>query len=87
MKRVVTELFNNHIGVENSEVPDPAATQSLRQFNPEAEVVTQPLWTIVFTDRDTGEQIRVGLTRKGRDGLIKDLTGGIVLAGGELPSL
>ena len=93
MRKTVTELYNHHIGVERGQVPDPAATQTKFEAlggvaNPdEMEPVMQDFWIVVFTDRDDGSQIRVGLTRKGRDGLVQDLTGGIVLAGGELPRI
>ena len=84
----VEELTNHHIGVERGKVPDAQATQALREVNPGTEeVVMMDYWIVVLTDRDSGDQIRMGLTRKGRDGLVRDLTGGIVLAGGELPQL
>ena len=81
-RRRLEELFNHHIGVEMGEVPDPETSEALG-----GAPATQPLWYVVLTDRDTGDVIRFALTRKGRDGLVRDLTGGIVLAGGELPKL
>lgn len=81
-RRKVEELFNHHIGVEQMEVPDPDKPEIVP-----GTPTMQPYWYVILTDRDTGNQIRMGLTKKGRDGLVRDLTGGIVLAGGELPTL
>lgn len=87
MKHVVTELFNHNVAVEHGEVIDTAATAEARMTDMNAPEVKVPIWTVVLTDRDNGDQIRLALARKGRDGLVKDLTGGIVLAGGQLPNL
>lgn len=51
----------------------------------EAEVVD--VWTLVFTDVQSHDQIRIAFRRDTRDVLVRQLTGGIVLAGGELPKL
>ena len=45
------------------------------------------VWMIVLTDRQSGDQIRVSFRKDARDELVRQLTGGIVLAGGELPKL
>lgn len=42
---------------------------------------------LVFTDRNTGDVIWVGFNKQVRDELVRQLTGGIVLAGGELPKV
>lgn len=45
------------------------------------------VWTIILTDRHTLEQQRLSIQKEARDTLIRDLTGGIVLAGGDLPNV
>lgn len=44
------------------------------------------VWTMQFTDRQTGDAIQITFPRDVRDELVKMLTGGIVLAGGGFPS-
>lgn len=44
-------------------------------------------WTLIFTDRATGDQIHIAFRREARDELVRQLTGGVVLAGGDLPSV
>jgi hypothetical protein len=51
----------------------------------ERETSAIETWTLIFVDRQTGDQIRIGFRREARDELVRQLTGGIVLAGGELP--
>ena len=43
------------------------------------------VWTLILTDRQTTDQIRLSFRKDARDELVRQLTGGIVLAGGELP--
>lgn len=45
------------------------------------------IWMLVFTDRASGEQIRISFRKDARDELVRQLTGGIVLAGGDLPKV
>lgn len=45
------------------------------------------VWMLMFTDRQTGEQIRISFRKEARDELVRQLTGGIVLAGGDLPKV
>lgn len=45
------------------------------------------VWMLIFTDRNSGEQIRISFRREARDELVRQLTGGIVLAGGQLPNV
>lgn len=45
------------------------------------------VWTLVLTDRQTQDQIRIGFRRETRDVLVRQLTDGIVLAGGEFPKI
>jgi hypothetical protein len=46
-------------------------------------------WSIVFQELrpPTGDMIVYTMNRKTRDALVMQLTGGLVLAGGELPKL
>ena len=44
-------------------------------------------WTLVMTDMNTQDQIRISFRQDTRDVIVSQLTGGIVLAGGELPKL
>jgi hypothetical protein len=47
------------------------------------------VWTLVFTEKmpPTGDEIRFEMNRETRDGVVRGLTDGIVLAGGDLPKL
>lgn len=45
------------------------------------------VWTLVLTDMVSRDQIRISFRRDTRDELVRQLTGGVVLAGGELPRL
>lgn len=45
------------------------------------------VWTITFLDRQSGDQIQIAFRREARDELVRQLTGGVVLAGGDLPKL
>lgn len=47
------------------------------------------LWVLVFTERHppTGNEIRYEMNRETRDGVVRGLTDGIVLAGGALPKI
>lgn len=45
------------------------------------------LWTLIFADPDTAETIEITIGKGTRDVLVERLTGGIVLAGGELPNV
>lgn len=40
-------------------------------------------WTLMLREQGTGNQIHYGIQREARDDLVKQLTGGIVLSGGE----
>lgn len=45
------------------------------------------VWMLIFTDRQTGEQTRISFRREERDELVRQLTGGVVLASGDLPKV
>lgn len=72
-------LANQHIGVERGTEIDSKESEAAG-----APIVVET-WTLVFTDRTYHDQYRVTFRRDARDALVSDLTGGIVLAGGELP--
>jgi hypothetical protein len=79
MPKYVT-LINQHIGVERgSELDD---EESKKNGAP----VSVDTWTIVYTDRTYGDQIRVTFRKEARDQIVRQLTGGVILAGGDLPS-
>ena len=44
-------------------------------------------WTLVFREKDSGNQIVFAMRRDARDELVRQLTNGVVLAGGEFPKL
>lgn len=72
-------LHNQHIGVERGTELDSQQSQQ------DGAPVIVDTWTLVFTDRTYHDQYRITFRRDARDSLVKDLTGGVVLAGGELP--
>jgi hypothetical protein len=72
------ELFNQHIGADKRKVPRKGES---------GDVVYEDEWCIIYTDRASGDQIMACFPRDVRDEVVKQLTGGIVLAGGELPRL
>lgn len=45
------------------------------------------VWTIAFQEQGSGNQIVFAMRREARDELVRQLTGGLVLAGGEFPKL
>lgn len=51
------------------------------------ETTAEEKWSLVFQCRVTGNVIRYSFNRETRDELVRRLTGGIVLHGGELPNL
>lgn len=51
------------------------------------ESVLVDVWMLVFTDRQTNDQIRISFREEARDALVRQLTGGIMLAGGNLPKV
>lgn len=74
-------LVNQHIGVERgSELDDEASKE-------DGAPVLVDTWSLVFTDRTYGDQIRVVFRKEARDAIVRDLTGGVILAGGDLPSV
>lgn len=74
MPKIMT-LVNQHIAVEKgTEIDGPASEQS-------GAPVVQEMYTIVYTDRTYGDQIRVSFPKEVRDEVVKNLMGGIVLGG------
>lgn len=49
--------------------------------------ISHDIWTLVFVEKNTGNLIKYPFRRDTRDELVRKLTGGIVLAGGELPNI
>lgn len=75
------ELSNQHIGVERGSELD--SEESEKNGSP----VSVDTWTIVLTDKTYGDQIRMTFRKDTRDALVRHLTGGVILAGGDLPSV
>ena len=44
-------------------------------------------WTLILIDRESKDQIQIAFRREARDELVRQLTGGVVLAGGEFPKI
>jgi len=55
--------------------------------NPAGEIEVLELWTIVLQDSVSGSTTEISFGKDTRNELINRLTGGIVLAGGELPNV
>lgn len=72
------ELFNQHVECKEGTklVEDPA--------DPGAPVI-EKVWTLTFSDRTYMDQHIITFGKDARDHIVKVLTGGVVLAGGELP--
>jgi hypothetical protein len=60
-------------------------TDVVKGSNGDEQLETVEIWTIVLSDRRTGDQIRIAFRREARDELVRQLTGGVVLAGGDFP--
>ncbi len=74
-----TTLHNQHLAVEKGTEIDQQASEEAG-----APIVVET-WTIVMSDRTYGDQFAITFRKDVRDAIVRDLTGGIVLAGGELP--
>jgi hypothetical protein len=66
------------VALKGTEIDAPEGNGEPRQVD---------VWTLVFTDRQSGDQFRIAFREDTRDELVRQLTGGIVLAGGNLPKL
>jgi hypothetical protein len=72
------QLFNQHIEAkEGTKLVD----------NPEdpGAPLIEKMWTLTFSDRTYMDQHIIEFGQDARDHIVKVLTGGIVLAGGDLP--
>lgn len=49
--------------------------------------ISHDVWTLVFIEGGTGNLVKYTFRRDVRDDIVRKLTGGVVLAGGELPRL
>lgn len=76
------DLTNQNMSVERgSELDSEKSEQN-------GAPVMADIWTIVFTDKTYGDQIRISFRKEVRDAFVRDLMGGVILAGGEqLPSI
>lgn len=72
------ELFNQRIECkEGTELRDNPA-------DPGAPLI-EKVWTITFSDRTYMDQYVIKFGKDARDHIVQVLTGGVVLAGGDLP--
>lgn len=62
-------------------------TDVVKGENGEEDLEVVPVWTLALTDRQSGDQIFLSFRREARDELVRQLTGGVVLAGGEFPQV
>lgn len=70
----VEQLVGFHIAaVKGQETDEPTP----------GELETVETWTLILTDRQTQDQIQIAFRREARDELVRQLTSGVVLAGGE----
>lgn len=76
-----TELRNQHVQAEKGQVIGPPDGK-----NGEAPS-TVDVWKITCTDRATGDQVWFLMNEELKDEIVRQLTGGIVLAGGKLPRI
>jgi hypothetical protein len=80
------KLLNQHMGVRHDRVPEqPQPGTVLGPDDPPPPL--RDLWTLVLTDRALGNTVEITFDRETRDDLVRQLTGGIVLAGGDLPRI
>ena len=78
----IMQLANQSIGVVKG---TRLASEAEAAADPQVEQIDT--WELVFIDRDNGDQVRIAFEREVRDDIVRQLTGGIVLAGGEFPRI
>lgn len=61
--------------------------QAVKGSEPDTDGTPVDVWTLALTNMETRDQIRIQFRQDARDELVRQLTGGIVLAGGQLPNL
>jgi hypothetical protein len=76
MPKVITLVDHHMAAVKGTEVEESGTDAALVD-----------VWELVFTDRSNRDQIRIRFRREARDEIVRQLTGGVVLAGGDLPRL
>lgn len=64
-----------------------AASAPVPNAGENGEPVIEMQYVLIFRDRQTSDTIRVAFDKETRDYIVRELTGGIVLHGGELPKL
>lgn len=77
MTRIVT-LVDQSIGVQKKREPREGEGGAVENID---------IWTLVIVDRHTREQIHLAFERDTRDDIVRQLTDGIVIAGGGFPKL
>ena len=74
-------LSNFHIQAvksQETEITDENGSEGLQMVD---------VWTLILTDRQSPHRIQIAFRREARDELVRQLTGGVVLAGGEFPKV
>lgn len=79
MKHLGLQGWN--ISVEKTTIQEPKGGNG--------QMADAPGWILVFTEvmPPSGDTIRFAMGREARDFVVREMTGGIVLHGGELPSI
>ena len=78
-----TEILSNfHIQAVKSQ-----ETDIIPGENGEESLEVVDVWTLILTDRQSPHRIQIAFRREARDELVRQLTGGVVLAGGEFPKI
>lgn len=73
----VTELYNHHMQARHWQEP----------VEKDGSVENVDVYEMIFSDRQTGDVTRIKFEREARDELTRQLTQGIVLAGGQFPKV
>ena len=74
-------LSNFHIQAiksQETEITDENGSEGLQMVD---------VWTLILTDRQSPHRIQIAFRREARDELVRQLTGGVLLAGGEFPKV
>jgi len=75
-----TELRNQMISAQKGQAVGPAMENG-------DEPTVVDIWRVSCVDRVSGDEVWFVMTKELRDEIVRQLTGGIVLAGGELPKV
>ena len=78
-----TEILSNfHIQALKSQETDVVPGE-----NGDEALEVVEVWTLILTDRQSPHRIQIAFRKEARDELVRQLTGGVVLSGGNLPKV